>query len=157
MTGVSATELAGALVPAVARLAEAAYDLQIILAKMGEVPAGGSLKRTAGAAAAAIENLPESVKLTKKQKRELRPPRQPTAFNLFIKSEVAKVRAENPNMEPKAVFSECAARWKAHKAKHGSAAPGGTLAAAGMSTPMGGHKEKSKKEKSHKKDKKRDK
>lgn len=155
MTGVSASELAGALVPAVARLAEAAYDVQIILAKLGNVPAGGSLKRTAGASAAALDNLPETVKLTKKQKRELRPPRQPTAFNLFIKSEVAKVRAENPNMEPKAVFSECAARWKVHKAKHGIAAPSGNLA--GMSTPMGGHKEKSKKEKSHKKDKKRDK
>ena len=155
MTGVSASELAGALVPAFARLAEAAYDVQIILAKLGDVPAGGSLKRTAGASAAALDDLPETVKLTKKQKRELRPPRQPTAFNLFIKSEVAKVRAENPNMEPKAVFSECAARWKVHKAKHGSVAPSGNLA--GMSTPMGGHKEKSKKEKSHKKDKKRDK
>ena len=89
-------------------------------------------------------------KLTKKQKRELRAPRQPTAFNLFMKAEVVRVRAEKPGLGPKEVFTECAAGWKAKEAAMGGA--GGSLA--GASTPVPVKEKKARKEKSHKKDKK---
>jgi len=97
-------------------------------------------------------------KLTKKQKREMRAPRQPTAFNLFMKAEVTRVRAERPELGPKEVFTECAARWKANKAaasgEGGVGVEGGMRGSlAGVSTPAP-VKEKRHKEKSHKKEKK---
>jgi len=96
--------------------------------------------------------------LTKKRKREMRAPRQPTAFNLFMKAEVTRVRAERPELGPKEVFTECAARWKANKAaasgEGGVGVEGGMRGSlAGVSTPAP-VKEKRHKEKSHKKEKK---
>ena len=69
------------------------------------------------------------------QKAKARAPRagQPTAFNLFMKAEVVRVRAEKPGLGPKEVFTECAARWKAKKAAMGGAGEsrGGEHAGAG--------------------------
>jgi hypothetical protein len=136
----NAAELAAALLPLVARMTETLFDAQRALARCAGVPAGqqiGSLKRVAGATIAGEKPM------TKKQKRELKPHRAPTAFNLFMKSEVAKVKAEQPGLAPKEVFTACAARWKAAKEKEGSL----------HSTPPPSKKEKHK-DKSHKKDKK---
>ena len=130
----TARELARAMLPHVARVTESVYDLQRALADVARVSNVGSLKRVAGATIAGEKPM------TKKQKRELKPHRAPTAFNLFMKAEVAKVKAEHPGLAPKEVFTACAARWKAAKA-----AKGGDLAATPAPSKKEKHKDKSSK------------
>jgi hypothetical protein len=140
---VDARSLAEALAPCFASLADACLRAHEAVCAIADVAPTTTLTRKRGAGA-------DGKKLTKKQKRELRAPRQPTAFNLFMKAEVVRVRAEKPGLGPKEVFTECAARWKAKKAAMGGT--GGSLA--GASTPVPVKEKKAHKEKSHKKDKK---
>lgn len=44
-----------------------------------------------------------------------RKPRKPSEFNLFVGSEIKKVKAEFPKMEHKLAFSKAVERWKTHK------------------------------------------
>ena len=138
-----ARALAEALAPCFASLADACLRAHEAVCAIADVAPTTTLTRKRGTGA-------DGKKLTKKQKRELRAPRQPTAFNLFMKAEVVRVRAEKPGLGPKEVFTECAARWKAKKAAMGGA--GGSLAGASTSVPV--KEKKARKEKSHKKDKK---
>ena len=148
----AARSLADALAPIFASLAEqclAAHEAMCAIAE--RAPTTTLARRRKGKRDDDEEG---DKKLTKKQKREMRAPRQPTAFNLFMKAEVTRVRAERPGLGPKEVFTECAARWKAKKAaESGGGGDGGRGSLAGVSTPAP-VKEKKHKEKSHKKEKK---
>ena len=147
---VTAMELAKRLAPTFAKIAEAAHEAHGTLVKFAKIPNESTLvKRGRGMDA-------EGKRLTKAQKRELKPPRAPTAFNMFMKTEVQRVRDERGDLTPKEVFTECARRWREKKSRaQGSLSGGGSLNP--MSTPPGTMKDKPKKDKSHKKDKKKDK
>ena len=45
------------------------------------------------------------------QRREKRSKRAPSAYNLFMKAELAKVKAERPNLDHKQAFKVAASRW----------------------------------------------
>lgn len=151
----TAKSLADALAPIFATLAEQCLAAHEAMCAIAERQPTTTLARRRKGKRGGEEN--EDEKLTKKQKREMRAPRQPTAFNLFMKAEVTRVRAERPGLGPKEVFTECAARWKAKKAAAGQTGmgggDGGRGSLAGVSTPAP-VKEKRHKEKSHKKEKK---
>jgi hypothetical protein len=46
----------------------------------------------------------------KKEKKE-KTPRAPSAYNIFMKSEIAKVKKANPKFEHKEAFAAAAANW----------------------------------------------
>jgi hypothetical protein len=142
----TAMELAKRLAPAFAKMAEAAHEASGMLSKFAKIPNESTLvKRGRGMDS-------EGKRLTKAQKRELKPPRAPTAFNMFMKDEVQRVRVERGDLSPKEVFTECARRWREKKSRtQGSLQGGGSLNP--VSTPPA-MKDKHKKDKSHKKDKK---
>lgn len=54
-----------------------------------------------------------------KKKRKSRPP---TAYNLFLKSQMPKIMIDNPGLKSKEYMSICAALWEAHKSSSGSKA-----------------------------------
>ena len=141
----TAMELAKRLAPALAKMAEAAHEATTMLSKFAKIPNESTLvKRARGMDS-------EGKRLTKAQKRELKPPRAPTAFNMFMKDEVQRVRVERGDLTPKEVFTECARRWREKKSRQGSLQGGGSLNPGSTPPAM---KDKHKKEKSHKKDKK---
>lgn len=143
----TATELASAMLPFVGAIAKSAFELELALAKFSNDKPSSGLVRRAGARVGSVDG----ERLTKKQRREMKPARAPTEFNIFMKEETAKMRAANPEMKPTDVFSQCAKMWQEEKIRrHG---PSGKPE---MSTPLA-MKDKHKKEKSHKKDKKKDK
>ncbi|KAG9304256.1 hypothetical protein G9A89_019818 [Geosiphon pyriformis] len=45
-------------------------------------------------------------------KKETTSTRKPSSYNLFMKSELPKVKAENPNLDHKEAFKLVASRWK---------------------------------------------
>mmetsp|Transcript_27538 Transcript_27538/g.80956 ORF Transcript_27538/g.80956 Transcript_27538/m.80956 type:complete len:183 (-) Transcript_27538:576-1124(-) len=47
----------------------------------------------------------------KKKDKPARPPRSPSAYNLFMKDEVAKVKAEHPELRHRDAFKMAAERW----------------------------------------------
>jgi hypothetical protein len=50
----------------------------------------------------------------KKEKKD-KVPRAPSAYNLFMKSELAKVKKANPKMDHKEAFTQAAKNWSANK------------------------------------------
>ena len=42
-------------------------------------------------------------------------PRAPSAYNLFMKSELAKVKKANPKLDHKEAFTKAAANWSSSK------------------------------------------
>lgn len=50
----------------------------------------------------------------KKEKKD-KVPRAPSAYNLFMKSELAKIKKANPKMEHKEAFTKAAKNWSANK------------------------------------------
>ncbi len=50
-----------------------------------------------------------------KKKRTAAEKKPPSAYNIFIKEAIAKIREENPNVDNKQLMSLAAARWKEHK------------------------------------------
>jgi len=44
-----------------------------------------------------------------------KPKRQPTKYNLFMKSELIKMKSENPALSHREAFSKCAANWSKAK------------------------------------------
>jgi len=51
----------------------------------------------------------------KKPEKKEKAKREPSAYNLFMKSELAKVKKANPKMEHKEAFSTAAANWSKQK------------------------------------------
>lgn len=43
--------------------------------------------------------------------------KEPSKYNIFIKEEIQKIRAEDPNVDNKQLMSIAASRWKEHKEK----------------------------------------
>mmetsp|Transcript_63757 Transcript_63757/g.150893 ORF Transcript_63757/g.150893 Transcript_63757/m.150893 type:complete len:262 (-) Transcript_63757:94-879(-) len=74
----------------------------------------------------------------KKEKKE-RPPRQPTPYNLFIKSELAKVKSEQPHLSHREAFRLASKRWASSsenpKCGEHAAAPAITSGAAPTAQP----------------------
>jgi len=64
------------------------------------------LPATAGAGGAVPTQLDKKIR----KKRE-GPPRQPTAYNVFMKAELAKLKAEQPEIHHKEAFKIAAGRW----------------------------------------------
>jgi len=44
-----------------------------------------------------------------------KPKKKPTKYNLFMKSELIKMKSENPSLSHKEAFSKCAAKWSKAK------------------------------------------
>ena len=42
-------------------------------------------------------------------------PREPSAYNIFMKSEIAKVKKDKPDLDHKSAFAEAASHWKDSK------------------------------------------
>lgn len=59
--------------------------------------------------------LTEAYKGSKKKKATTEK-KEPSAYNLFIRDAIQKIRAEDPNVDKKQLMSLAAARWKEHKA-----------------------------------------
>ena len=54
-------------------------------------------------------------KSSKKAEKKEKVKRAPSAYNLFMKEELAKVKKANPNMEHKEAFAAAAANWSKQK------------------------------------------
>ena len=114
------------LAPLFAKLAEAAQEISIVFAG-----ANGTLgKRGASEPAFDADGKPV------KRKKEKRAPRAPTAFNMFMKAAVAQAKLDNPDLNPKEIFAQCASKWKdapenPKAGLHQQQQPLGTLAAGG--------------------------
>jgi histone H1/5 len=65
------------------------------------------------AAKKAIAKKPAAKKEKKEKKDKV--PRAPSAYNLFMKSELAKIKKANPKMEHKEAFTKAAKNWSANK------------------------------------------
>ena len=50
-----------------------------------------------------------------KKAKEEKAPRAPSAYNIFMKSEIAKVKKANPNLEHKEAFKKAAEGWATSK------------------------------------------
>ncbi len=48
----------------------------------------------------------------KTEKKEKKEKREPSPYNLFMKSEMAKLKKEHPNMPHKELFTKAASNWK---------------------------------------------
>merc|ERR1719504_237476 len=53
-------------------------------------------------------------KSAKKEKKE-KTPRAPSAYNIFMKEEIAKVKKANPSLDHKEAFKKAASNWKSAK------------------------------------------
>jgi hypothetical protein len=42
---------------------------------------------------------------------------EPSQYNIFIKEEIQRIKAEDPNVDTKQLMSMAASRWKQHKEK----------------------------------------
>lgn len=60
--------------------------------------------------------LTESFK-SKNKKKSTGVKKEPSAYNIFVKEEIAKIKKENPDVDNKQFMSMAAARWKDHKEK----------------------------------------
>jgi len=60
--------------------------------------------------------LTEAYKSGKKKRSPNAEKKPPSAYNIFIKEAIAKIREENPSVNNKELMSLAAARWKDHKA-----------------------------------------
>ena len=135
----TAASVAAIVVTALGKIAEAAHDAEVALAKLANVEPVSGLKRPP------TTKREQLAGMTKRQRREFVGKRPPSEFNLFIKSEVEKIRMANPGVAPTEALTQAAHSWKLKK----TGLP--------VSTPPPSKKEKPHKEKSHKKDKHKDK
>merc|ERR1711957_1089020 len=75
----------------------------------------------------------------KQRKKREGPPRQPTAYNNFMKAELAKIKQENAEMHHREAFKIAAARWAESqdnpKNQKGGAAVAAAAAAAAIEAP----------------------
>jgi len=75
----------------------------------------------------------------KQRKKREGPPRQPTAYNNFMKAELAKIKQENAEMHHREAFKIAAARWAESqdnpKNQKGGAAAAAAAAAAAIEAP----------------------
>lgn len=58
--------------------------------------------------------LTEAFKNSKKKKTTEK--KEPSAYNIFIREAIQKIKEEDPNVDKKQLMSLAAARWKDHKA-----------------------------------------
>ena len=61
-----------------------------------------------------VKQLKKDVKDAGKKKKS-RKKRKPSAYNIFMKKEMAKYKKQHPNMEQAKVMKACAKMWKDHK------------------------------------------
>jgi hypothetical protein len=61
--------------------------------------------------------LAEAHKQCKSKKKVGGEKKEPSKYNIFIKEEIARIRAENPSVDNKQLMSLAAGRWKEHKDK----------------------------------------
>lgn len=62
--------------------------------------------------------LTESFKECKsKKKNPNAEKKEPSQYNIFIKEEIQRIKAEDPNVDTKQLMSMAASRWKQHKEK----------------------------------------
>ena len=57
----------------------------------------------------------KAVKKAPKKEKGEKKPRAPSAYNLFMKSELAKVKAKNPSLSHKEAFTVAASSWAKQK------------------------------------------
>lgn len=57
----------------------------------------------------------KSCKKTKKVKADGEEKRKPSEYNLFVKEQMQKIKAENPTKDNKEIMSLAASLWKEHK------------------------------------------
>eukprot|EP00656_Telonema_subtile_P043039 TRINITY_DN4930_c0_g1_i1.p1 TRINITY_DN4930_c0_g1~~TRINITY_DN4930_c0_g1_i1.p1 ORF type:complete len:283 (+),score=88.86 TRINITY_DN4930_c0_g1_i1:207-1055(+) len=81
----------------------------------------------------------------KQRKKREGPPRQPTAYNNFMKAELAKIKQENSEMHHREAFKIAAARW-AESEDNPKNQKGGIAAIAAPKAPEGETEEASSKE-----------
>jgi len=59
--------------------------------------------------------MPPAKKAIAKKGKGEKAPREPSAYNIFMKTEIAKVKKDKPNLDHKSAFAEAASHWKTSK------------------------------------------
>jgi len=76
--------------------------------------AAKTIKKPAAKKAPAKKSAAKKPAAKKSDKKE-KAPRAPSAYNLFMKSELAKVKKANPKMDHKEAFTTAAKNWSKNK------------------------------------------
>lgn len=63
---------------------------------------------------AALEKRIEALEKSQKPKKE-RAPREPSAFNIFMKKTIAEIKKETPDIAHSEAWSQATAKWKESK------------------------------------------
>jgi hypothetical protein len=65
-----------------------------------------------------LKKLLTEVYKNKTKKKSSGVKKEPSAYNIFVKEEIARIKKEDPNVDNKQFMSIAAERWKAHKEKN---------------------------------------
>lgn len=65
-----------------------------------------------------LKKLLTEVYKNKTKKKSSGVKKEPSAYNIFVKEEIARIKEKNPNIDHKKFMSMAAEKWKEHKEKN---------------------------------------